>query len=365
MSKDRSLGGLARIVRMTVLLVLFASVCAAGYGFYAIGLPAWQNMQSDLQELRLQVQQNEAGFADQISNLERSVTDQLAEVNGVDRASLTRLKLNLEAMVDDQEVQQRARQTRLLQKIQSLEVQIDRLSGSDPSRWILAEAEFNLRLANRQLVVMGDTATAIEILRTIRTNLGQLDPLLVEDTYFAIEQDIAMLEAYTAPDRYALLARLSQLSDDIARLKFGVTVPTADAAAVSDTRSADATSADLLDPLMAFSQFFVVTRVDPDSALPLTQERQKIERQLLDLRLEQLISAAMSEDAGLYGLALSRFEQNLRNLRAYDPSAIDAMLTTLQSLESTHTVTEIPDLSRTEQAIRRFKQQLDTRGVQP
>ena len=364
MSKDQSKGWLGRIARIAVLSILLSTVAAVGYGVYAIGLPAWQTLQAEQATLAEALDENQSSYREEFQRLEQSVSDQFANFDGVDRGALNRLEADIEAAVSELEGRQRERQARLLQQLQNIQGQIDRLDGADPSQWALAEAEFNLRLASRQLRLTGDAATAVEMLKAIRGNLSQLDFLLVDDASVAIEQDIAALEAYSAPDRVALMARLSQLSESIDRLTFGINALKPDDVKANGDQSGAITGTErVLSALSSFSQFFVISQVDDGSALPLTHERQLLERQLLQLRLEQVMVALMSSDAQLYDMALLRFKQKLIELRDYDPSAFDAMIEALESLSVAYEFSEAPSLRRTEQALGRLKQQINATGL--
>ena len=99
-----------------------------------------------------------------------------------------------------------------------------------------------------------------------------------------------------------------------------------------------------------------------DDALPLSIEAQALERQLLALRFEQTVSALISKDAELYNATLLRLRQKLEELRAHNPTAIDAILTTLESLELDSALATLPDLSRSEQALGLLKQQMTAVG---
>lgn len=364
MSKDQPKGWLGRMARIAMLAIVLATVVAVGFGVYAIGLPAWQTLQAEQAALAEAIEDNQSSYREEFQRLEQSVSEQFANFDGVDRGAITRLEADIEGAASELEGRQRERQARLLQQLQSIQGQIDRLDGANPSQWALAEAEFNLRLASRQLRLTGDAATAVEMLKAMRGNLSQLDFLLVDDASVAIEQDIAALEAYSAPDRVALMARLSQLSDSIERLTFGINAPKPDDVEVSgDGSGVIAGTERVLSTLSSFSQFFVISRVDDDSALPLTHERQRLERQLLQLRLEQVMVALMSSDAQLYDIALLRFKQKLIELRDYDPSAVDAMIAALESLSIAYEFSEAPSLRRTEQALSRLKQQIDATGL--
>lgn len=364
MSRDQSKGWLGRIARIAVLSILLATVAAVGYGVYAIGLPAWQTLQTEQATLAEALGDTQSSYREEFQRLEQSVSDRFANFDGVDRAAINRLEADIEAVASELEGRQRERQARLLQQLQNIQGQIDRLDGADPSQWALTEAEFNLRLASRQLRLTGDAAAAVEILKTMRGILSQLDFLLVDDASVAIEQDIAALEAYSTPDRVALMARLSQFSESIDRLTFGINAPKPDDVRANGDQSDAITGIErVLSALSSFSQFFVISRVDDDSALPLTHERQLLERQLLQLRLEQVMVALMSSDAQLYEIALLRFKQKLIELRDYDPSAIDAMIAALESLSVAYEFSEAPSLRRTEQALGRLKQQMNATGL--
>lgn len=190
-------------VLSSIAIVLTLALGAGGYY-------VWQQ-QSSLQKLTTQALQAEL---DQL----RPQLDQLTQLQQGQRQE----KQRLDALNQQQEqrlaeaVQQQTLQAKQLTELQN---KVNALAGSDTKLWLLAQADFMVKMAGRTLWNEHDVATTILLLKSADTTIAEMnDPSLLE-LRRAITADITALNAINPPDRDGITLRLTQLADQVDNLK--------------------------------------------------------------------------------------------------------------------------------------------------
>lgn len=117
--------------------------------------------------------------------------------------------------------QQRAAMTRQLAELQD---KVAGISGSDANTWMLAQADFLVKLAGRKLWSDLDVTTAAALLKNADASLAEMnDPSLIE-VRRAITEDIGSLAAVSQVDFDGIILKLNQLSNQIDNLRLADTV---------------------------------------------------------------------------------------------------------------------------------------------
>lgn len=112
--------------------------------------------------------------------------------------------------------QQQAALTRQLAELQD---KVATMSGSDAKTWMLAQADFLVKLAGRKLWSDLDVTTAAALLKSADTSLAEMnDPSLIE-VRRAITEDISALSAVTQIDFDGIILKLNQLSNQVDNLR--------------------------------------------------------------------------------------------------------------------------------------------------
>ncbi|WP_036770861.1 uroporphyrinogen-III C-methyltransferase [Photorhabdus australis] len=104
-------------------------------------------------------------------------------------------------------------------RLQELQTKISALSSSDVKSWLLAQADFLVKMAGRKLWNDQDVITAAALLKNADASLAEMnDPSLIEIRR-AITQDISELSAINQIDFDGIILRVSQLSNQVDNLR--------------------------------------------------------------------------------------------------------------------------------------------------
>jgi uroporphyrin-3 C-methyltransferase len=220
-SEKKARGGNA----LPLVLAIIALITVGAASFYAY--QHWLQLKSDLASLdarlrEAQSQQQQLGqMLDGASEAVRAQEPALGE----QRELLTRQQAAMdEARANFQrQEQQLAEENVNLQEreaeLRAAVADVHRRVGRSGTQWMIAEAEYLLRIANDRLILARDTNSA-------RVALGLADQRLrdTKDPGWAgvreqIARDIARLSAFEAPDSAGISARLAALIEQIPQLK--------------------------------------------------------------------------------------------------------------------------------------------------
>lgn len=104
-------------------------------------------------------------------------------------------------------------------RLQELQTKISGLSSSDVKSWLLAQADFLVKMAGRKLWNDQDVITAAALLKNADASLAEMnDPSLIEIRR-AITQDISELSAINQIDFDGIILRVNQLSNQVDNLR--------------------------------------------------------------------------------------------------------------------------------------------------
>ncbi|MCT8342790.1 uroporphyrinogen-III C-methyltransferase [Photorhabdus kleinii] len=112
-----------------------------------------------------------------------------------------------------------AQNDQLDNSLQELQAKISALSSSDVKSWLLAQADFLVKMAGRKLWNDQDVVTAAALLKNADASLSEMnDPSLIEIRR-AITQDISTLSAISQIDFDGIILRVNQLSNQVDNLR--------------------------------------------------------------------------------------------------------------------------------------------------
>lgn len=110
-------------------------------------------------------------------------------------------------------------QTSQSQQLKELEAKVAAISGSDAKNWLLAQADFLVKLAGRKLWSDQDVTTAGALLKSADESLAEMnDPSLI-DVRRALTEDIASLASVNQIDFDGIILKLNQLSNQVDDLR--------------------------------------------------------------------------------------------------------------------------------------------------
>ena len=110
-------------------------------------------------------------------------------------------------------------QTSQSQQLKELEAKVAAISGSDAKNWLLAQADFLVKLAGRKLWSDQDVTTAGALLKSADESLAEMnDPSLI-DVRRALTEDISSLASVSQSDFDGIILKLNQLSNQVDDLR--------------------------------------------------------------------------------------------------------------------------------------------------
>ncbi|THD57158.1 uroporphyrinogen-III C-methyltransferase [Enterobacteriaceae bacterium ML5] len=104
-------------------------------------------------------------------------------------------------------------------QLNELQDKVASISGSDAKTWLLAQADYLVKLAGRKLWSDQDVTTAAALLKSADASLADMnDPSLI-DVRRALNEDVSSLSAITQIDFDGIILKLNQLSNQVDNLR--------------------------------------------------------------------------------------------------------------------------------------------------
>ena len=148
-----------------------------------------------------------AGLSSQIAALQKAQENQKSELEGIIKQQA------------DQLTQAQRQQDALAKKLEEVQEKVAVISGSDAKTWLLAQADFLVKLAGRKLWSDQDVTTAAALLKSADASLADMnDPSLISARR-AITDDIASLSAVSQVDYDGIILKVNQLANQIDNLR--------------------------------------------------------------------------------------------------------------------------------------------------
>ena len=297
-------------------------------------------LQQTLQERDRQAQERNSALQDQLAESQERLTAvknqqaQLAQVQAEQQQKLV-------ARVNDLE--------------QTLAHQRDRLralSTTTREDWLLAEAEYLLKLANQRLLIERNTRATQALMEEADRILRDLDDPDLLPVRRALAQDLTQIKLATQVDLEGLYLRLASLAETIHQLptmpRRQVAEPAGENQNESQTAEPQTWWRDLLSDVKdAFSGLGNFIRVRDHAERPrpiLPPDSAEYLQQNLRLMLERAQLAAMREQADIYQRSLTNLKEWTR--RYYPQTeALDNFLAQVTELANVEVQQDLPDIS--------------------
>lgn len=225
--------------------------------------------------------------------------------------------------------------------------ELARFSSNDRESWLMAEAEYLLRLANQRLIMTGDVSSAVKLIKSADEILVELDDVGLHSARAAIAADLAAIRALPQIDTQGLYLRLAALTEQASGLVI-FELPEV------DDRIAPAPADDWQGrlrqgyeaALQKLSDYIVIRRRDVPMEALMDPQWEGLVRQNLRMLMEQAQVALLSGNARLYRESLQRAEYWVGEFFESDEAAAQAMAREIRLLMDQPVAVEIPDISR-------------------
>lgn len=344
-SRPASSGGESGLPKWSLALSVVALLAVAGA--LAFGYQHWSGLQASL--LRMdqalgQAETREQALQGRLAAVAEAFEQQKQEIQSQRDA----LAAQEQKLVSERErLEQQAGEMQ-----QSLEAVYSRV-GRSSSAWMVAEAEYLMRVANHRLQLAGDVETAIRALQAADGRLRDSgDPGWIEVREL-LGAEIATLKGVERPDLVGLSSRLSGLRGQVAGLKMvglaytpsppGADGTPGDAAGGGAERNLETL---LKDGWEGFKSVMVIRHRDKPVSAMLAPEQQFFVYQNLELQLESARLALLKGDPQLYASSLEQAAAWVGEFFEADAATTQAVQQELAALQTVEVQPRLPDISR-------------------
>ncbi|WP_107851001.1 uroporphyrinogen-III C-methyltransferase [Oceanimonas marisflavi] len=291
--------------------------------------------------------QQSVAQADQLEAMESRLAEQ--------QSTLTALKSEQSATLSKLE----SAQNSVTEQVEGLSRKVLDLDSKRPNDWMLAEAEYLVRMAGRKLWLEHDAVSAAMMLANADERLAALnDPTLVPIRK-ALADDIASIKSVKKVDREGLVIKLNSINDQVDKLKLaGVIMARAEEPDFTVSESVSDWKENLKKSWASFTDDFVtVRRRDGNVEALLSPQQHWYLSENLKGKLLQAQLAVYREQQEIFDSSLAQSKQWLQDYFA-DDSVRQFMLEQINQLEGQQISVDYPEQFAAQE---RLQQLLDDR----
>ena len=322
---------------LALSVIAIAIALAAGVGLYG-----WVKQQTTV----IRATNNE--LENQVIALQQAQDKQKAGLEEVIKQQASEL--------DDAKRQQ----TALTKQLDELQQKVATISGSDSKTWLLAQADFLVKLAGRKLWSDQDATTAAALLKSADISLAEMnDPSLITARR-AITEDITSLSAITQVDYDGIILKVNQLSNQIDNLRLADnndddTPMDADSSELSGSISE--WRVNLQKSWQNFMDSFITVRRRDETAVPLLAPNQDVYlRENIRSRLLVAAQAVPRHQEETFKQALDNVSTWVRAYYDTDDATTKAFLEELDKLDQQSISMNVPEALQSQPILEKLMQ---------
>ena len=327
-----------------ILFLLVLGMAGAGYWYYM--------QQQSASKETVTAQQNNAS---QLNAIERERGDILASIENV-----TRTNQALESTV----AELKSQNEQLALQAESTLQQLNNMEGRRPADWLIAEADYLVRMAGRKLWLENDVRTAILLLVNADKRLKSLADPSVLPVRATLAEDIQTLQQLNPVSQSSVALALTGMMAQIDKLPLNTFEKPEDSNAQDTTlsESADDWQENLAKVWRSLvDDFLTVKSIEGPVEPVLSLEAQFLAKEQLRLQLMHAQTAALQGDEGLYSQSLQYAQTLLTEKFDTEKSQVTGFMDALQNLSATDIARPIPTELASQKPLERL---LDSRVKQ-
>lgn len=327
-----------------ILFLIVLGMAGAGYWYYMQQQSASANSATTQQS-----------NATKLNAIERERADILATLQDVARTNQT-----LQSTVDELKTQNE----QLSLQAESTLQQLNNMEGRRPADWLIAEADYLVRMAGRKLWLENDVRTATLLLVNADKRLKSLADPSVLPVRASLAEDIQTLQQLNPVSQSSVALALTGMMAQIDKLPLDTFEKPEDASAEDTTLSESAD--DWQDNLAKVwrslvNDFLTVKTIEGPIEPVLSLEAQFLAKEQLRLQLMHAQTAALQGDAGLYNQSLQYAQTLIIEKYDTEKSQVTGFVQALQNLIATDISRPIPTELASQKPLERL---LDSRVKQ-
>ncbi|HBS5721558.1 uroporphyrinogen-III C-methyltransferase [Klebsiella aerogenes] len=317
--------------------IAIAIALAAGIGLYG----------SNKQQV---TRQNETSseLSSQLAALQKAQDSQKSELEGIIKQQADRLS------------EAKREQETLTKQLDELQQKVAVISGSDAKTWLLAQADFLVKLAGRKLWSDQDVTTAAALLKSADASLADMnDPSLI-GARRAITDDIASLSAVSQVDYDGIILKVNQLANQIDNLRLA---DNNDDDSPMDSDSDELSSSigewrvNLQKSWQNFMDSFITVRRRDETAVPLLAPNQDVYlRENIRSRLLVAAQAVPRHQEETYKQALENVSTWVRAYYDTEDATTKAFLEEVDKLSQQSITMSVPETLQSQSLLEKLMQ---------
>ncbi|TLV12771.1 uroporphyrinogen-III C-methyltransferase [Klebsiella indica] len=324
-------------VSLALSAIAVAIALAAGVGLY--GLTKTQATRQS---------ETSAGLSSQIAALQKAQESQKSELESIIKQQA------------DQLTEARQQQDSLAKKLDEVQQKVAVISGSDTKTWLLAQADFLVKLAGRKLWSDQDVTTAAALLKSADASLADMnDPSLISARR-AITNDIASLAAVNQVDYDGIILKVNQLANQVDNLRLA---DNNDDDSPMDSDSDELSSSisewrvNLQKSWQNFMDSFITVRRRDETAVPLLAPNQDVYlRENIRSRLLVAAQAVPRHQEETYKQALDNVSTWVRAYYDTDDATTKAFLEDIDKLSQQSITMNVPESLQSQALLEKLMQ---------
>lgn len=318
------------------LLIALAALAGSAYQWYMSQQAPAPQADGDAWRSELQ----------RVSTEQNSRYESLKEDVGGARQQIADTRVEL-----DSEIEQLSRDSLALLN------QVSEMGRTDRDDWQLAEVEYLLRMAHQRVVMGAELKSAASLLANADKILNGLNMAGLHVVRKQLARDLVAVRAAAELDSEGLYLRLQALQDQAGSLLF-FGMPKIEAPAAEVDNEDDSWKSQLSQnwerAATKVKTLVVVQKRDGGVEPLLSEAWQALVRERLGLELSQASSAVVLQQEAIYQRALTNAQQIIERHFLADQAATVAILAELDALLKESIVSDLPDISGSQEAIRGY-----------
>jgi len=327
-----------------ILFLIVLGMAGAGYWYYMQQQSASKDSESALQTT-----------TSQLNTIERERAGLVASIDKVARTNQT-----LESTV----AELKAQNEKLTLQAESTLEQLNNMEGRRPADWLIAEADYLVRMAGRKLWLENDVRTAILLLVNADKRLKSLADPSVLPVRATLAEDIQTLQQLNPVSQSSVALALTGMIAQIDKLPLDTFEKPQDANAEDTTlsESTDDWQENLAKVWRSLvNDFLTIKTIEGPVEPVLSLEAQFLAKEQLRLQLMHAQTAALKGDAGLYNQSLQYAQTLIIEKFDTEKSQVTGFVDALQNLIATDVSRPIPTELASQKPLERL---LDSRVKQ-
>lgn len=313
----------SRVISWLALLIALLALAGVVYGLWIL-----QQEKDTKISAQSRLNKSQSELSDSVNSRTQALSDQL---QGFVRNA------------DSQQTEIAELQTQL----QATNRQVGEVTQVSRRSWMLAEAEYLLRLANQRLMMERETASALTLLNSVDKILASVAEPGLFEVRETLARETAALRGIAPLDVEGVFLKLAALGEQVESLQ--LLNPDTETKAETQTETTTATPNEAPQSVMdaaleRFGKMVKIRQRDEPLAPLLTPEQHYYLQQNLRLMLEQAQLALLQRKAGVYDRSLEKASDWIEQYFQLNVSA-QAIQSTLGELQQVQINPDLPDIS--------------------